>query len=90
MGKKKKNEKLLNFIGIGCGVFLLAVLIANIIMSNTVKTVGSKDVPSDAVTMTGVAPGRNGDVEVEVVATEEKIYQIRVTKQEETDGIGSK
>ena len=86
---KKTNEKLLDLIGIGCGVILLIILVANIIASHTVKTVGSADVPDEAVTVTGTALGRNGDVTVEVVATADQIYQIRVIQQEETDGIGS-
>ena len=89
MKDKQKKAKLLDIIGIGCGVILLVILVASIIASHTVKTVGEKDVPSEAVTVSGTAQGRNGDVTVEVTATQDRIYQIRVTDQDETGGIGS-
>ena len=88
MGKQKK-ERLHDIIGIACGVFLLIVLVASIISANTTKTVGDANVSADAVTLTGSAPGRNGPVDVEIVADAEKIYQISVTNHEETEGIGT-
>ena len=86
---KKKKEKLLDIIGIGCGVILLIILVANIIASHTVKTVGDTNVSEEALTLTGSAVGRNGPVDVEIVADADRIYQIRVTGHEETEGIGS-
>ena len=88
MDKQKKN-KLHDLIGIACGVFLLVVLVWSIISANTTKTVGDTNVSKDAVTLTGSAEGRNGPIEVEIVADAEKIYQIRVVSHEETEGIGS-
>ncbi|MBR1456362.1 MAG: ammonia-forming cytochrome c nitrite reductase subunit c552 [Oscillospiraceae bacterium] len=91
MDKKKKNEKLLDILGAACGCVLLVILVANIILGNRVTTAGANaaDIPADAMTLTGVAAGRNGDVKVEIVATADKLYQIRVTEQGETDGIGT-
>ena len=86
---KKKKEKLLDIIGIGCGVILLIILVANIIASHTVKTVGDTNVSAEAQTLTGSAVGRNGPVDVEIVADADRIYQIRVTGHDETEGIGS-
>ncbi len=86
---KQKKAKLLDIIGIACGVILLVFLVANIIASHTVKTVGDANVSAEAQTLSGSAVGRNGPIEVEVVATPEKIYQINVTKHDETEGIGT-
>ena len=85
----KPNTKLHDVIGILCGVFLVAVLIWSIIAANQTTTAGAADIPDDAVTMEGTAPGRNGPITVEVTATEDTIYQIKVLEEEETEGIGS-
>ena len=85
----KPNTKLHDVIGILCGVFLVAVLIWSIIAANQTTTAGAADIPDDAVTMEGTAPGRNGPITVEVTATEDTIYQIKVLAEEETEGIGS-
>ena len=86
---KQKKAKLLDIIGIACGVILLVFLVANIIASHTVKTVGDANVSAEAQTLSGSAVGRNGPVDVEVVADADRIYQIRVTGHQETEGIGS-
>lgn len=89
--KLKQQEKRHNFIGIGCGVILVLILIWNVMAGFLPATAGvpDRDVPAEAFTATGTAMGRNGDVTVEVVMTEDTIYQIRVVSQSETDGIGS-
>ena len=89
---RQKQEKLLNLIGIACGCFVLIVGIVTGILKAMPATAGVKDseIPAGALTLTGTAPGRNGDVTVEVVADEGKIYRIKVVDQKETDGIGSK
>ena len=46
-------------------------------------------IPEDAQTLTGTAQGRNGPVEVKVVADSGKIYSVVVTNHEETEGIGT-
>ena len=91
MDKKMKKQKRLDMIGAGCGIVLLVILIGSIIMGNRVVTTGANaaDIPADAMTLTGTADGRNGPVSVELVATADKIYQIKVTEQSETDGIGT-
>ena len=91
MRDKKKKQRFLDYVGAGCGVFLVLVFAVNLIVGALPARAGVRDseVPSDALTMTGTAPGRNGDITVTVVATPEKIYQIKVTDQKETKGIGS-
>ena len=86
---KKKNQKLQDIIGIACGVLLLVIMAVCIISSNTTKTVGDTNVSAEAQTLTGTAQGRNGPVEVEVVADAERIYQISVLNHEETEGLGT-
>ena len=89
---KKKREKRLNLIGMACGLFVLIVGLVTGILKSLPATAGVKDseIPASALTLTGTAPGRNGDVTVEIVADEGKIYRIKVVDQKETDGIGSK
>ena len=86
---KRPNEKLYDLIGILCGVFLVAVLIFSIVKGNQKPSAGEADAPDEAVTMQGTAQGRNGPITVEVTATQDKIYEIKVIEQEETEGIGS-
>lgn len=87
--KKKRRERWSDIVGISCGVILLIFLVVNIIQSHTVKTVGDTNISAEALTLTGTSMGRNGPVEVEVVADANRIYQIRVLNHEETEGIGS-
>ena len=91
MKDKKKREKRLNAIGIGCGVFVLLVGVITGIVKNMPSSAGVKagDIPASAQTLVGVAEGRNGDVAVEIVADDTMIYQIKVTDHQETDGIGT-
>ncbi len=82
---KKKREKRLNLIGGGCGAFLAVLLLINIgtaAMAN--------HVPAGAQKLSGSAPGKVGDVTVEVVASADKILQVTVVEHSETDGIGTK
>ncbi len=78
-------------IGACCGIFVLCVLIITMITSAIGVTVGAKpgDIPASALTLTGTAPGRNGDVTVQVVADSRQIYSIKVLQHKETDGIGT-
>ena len=89
--KKKNREKRLDMIGICCGVLLVILAIVSIVASNAAPVAGVKDseIPAEAVTLTGTAPGRNGDVTVEVVATADRIYRIKVLDHQETEGIGT-
>jgi len=91
MDKKKKKEKWLDRFGAGCGILLLIVAILCISAANAPARAGvpDKEVPAEAQTLTGTAAGRNGDITVTVVATEDKLWQIKVTEQSETEGIGS-
>ena len=73
-------------------LFLALMIVLNIVLIQNCPQPGAvlaEDTPDEAVTLTGSAQGRNGPVEVEVTATADKIYGIRVLKHTETDGIGS-
>ena len=66
---KKQNEKLMDLIGVACGILLAVVMAVCIIASNKAPApVGDTNVSAEAQTLTGTATGRNGPVEVEVVA----------------------
>ena len=67
--------KLNDIIGAGCGIFLVIVILVEIIIGMIPVTAGLKDsqLPADALILTGSAPGRNDDVVVEVIATEDTI-----------------
>jgi len=88
---KKVNSKLENLIGAGCGVFLVVILLVNIIVGILPVTAGVSDgdIPAEAVILTGSAPGRNADIVVQVAATADTIYQIKVMDHKETKNIGT-
>jgi hypothetical protein len=81
---KKKREKILDLIGGGCGAFLALLLLINI-GSGVVAQAAS----ANAQTLTASAPGKVGDVTVEVKADDKKIYEVKVTDHSETEGIGT-
>ncbi len=85
------KKRLLDIIGIGCGVFLLVVWIVMAVEARRPAVAGVKDseIPAEAVTLSGTAAGRNGDVTVSVVADSGRIYRIEVTDHTETEGIGT-
>lgn len=89
--RMNQREKWNDIVGIACGVFLVIVAIVNIVLVNKATVVGAGDakIPSDAIVCKGSAPGKNGDITVEVRATADHIYQIKILSQEETQGIGS-
>ena len=78
----KKNKKLLDYIGAGCGVFLVLALLVSIISGAVAN--------SRNVTLTGAAPGKEGDVTVEIVTNGSTISSVNVTAHNETEGIGTK
>lgn len=84
MDKKKQREKRLNMIGMGCGAFLVLLLVINI-----VSGIMANYVPSSAKTLQASAPGKVGDVTVQIVADGKKIYQVSVLEHNETEGIGT-
>ena len=75
---RKKQEKRRDWIGAACGVFLVLVAIGVFISGQMGTSAGVKksQIPATAQTLTGTAPGRNGDITVTVVADENKLYQI--------------
>ena len=91
MKDKKKQQKFLDYVGIACGVIVLLIAIISAIAAKMPARAGVKDseIPDTAQTLVASAPGRNGDVTVQVVADEDMIYQIKVLEHKETDGIGS-
>ena len=86
-----KQRKMADIIGLACGVFVLIVAICFAVLKARPAAVGASagDIPASAQHLSGTAEGRNGPIEVEIVADENKIYQINVVSHSETDGIGS-
>ena len=86
-----KSSRKSDVVGIVCLVLVVCILAADMIYGRMASRVGANkgEIPASAVTATGAARGMNGDVSVEIVATPERIYQIRVTGQNETQGIGT-
>ncbi|MBQ3703929.1 MAG: FMN-binding protein [Oscillospiraceae bacterium] len=68
---------------------LIAVLLINIAVIGSLPAKGMRKASKDAVTVTGAAPGKVGDVTVEIVADADNIYSVTVVEQNETPGIGS-
>ena len=81
---KAKREKRLNMIGAGCGLFLALLLVINV-SSGVIARAAS----ANAQTLTASAPGKVGDVTVQVKADDKKIYEVIVTEHSETEGIGT-
>jgi len=81
-----KAVKLNDIIGAGCGVFVALVLVIDCILGVLPVTAGVKnsEIPAEAAVLTGSAPGRNDDIIVKVVATEDTIYQIKIMEHSET------
>ena len=99
--KKKKQKKLRaalkkirrdDLVAILCFLFIVAVAIFNAAQGAAGRQAGVPDseVPAGALTLTGTAAGRNGDIVVQIAATNDRIYQIKILEDEETEGIGSK
>ena len=82
MGKKK----LYDIIGIVCGIILLLVLIVSHVQANNSQKL---DLPGDAQTLVASAEGKEGPVEVEVIASPTEIFKVRVVSHNETEGIGT-
>ena len=82
--KKELREKRLNLIGMSCGAFLVLLLVINI-----VSGIMANHVPGSAKTLQASAPGKVGDVTVEIVADGKKIYKVSVLEHNETEGIGT-
>jgi len=87
----KKKLKISDIVGICCGVFLVLVLILDCMLSGTGARAGlsNSKLPDGAQVLYGSAEGRNGPVEVKVVADANGIYQIKVVEHSETKSIGT-
>ena len=86
---KHNLEKKFSTFDLLLGLALIAVLVINIAVIGSLRGPGERKASKDAVTVTGTAPGKVGDVSVEVVADAQNIYSVTVTAQNETPGIGS-
>ena len=65
---KRNLEKKFSTFDLALVLALLAVLLINIIVSANLPAPGMRKASRDAVTVTGSAPGKEGDVVVEVTA----------------------
>ena len=92
MKSKQKSTLASDIVGILCGVFLVVVGVVVALSARADRVAGLRDsqIPAGAKTLVGTAEGRNGDITVQVRADGEKIYQIKVLEESETQGIGSK
>jgi len=88
--KAIKKRRLADYIGIFCGLFLVAVLVLSCVFSGAGKRAGvpNSQLPDDAVTLYGESKGRNDVIKVKVVVAGDKICQIKVLDNSETSGIG--
>lgn len=86
----KKKFTVADRVGVACGILLVIVVVLSVLFSGMGQRAGvsAAKAPDDARTVYGSARGRNGDVTIKVIASEDAIYQIKVTDNEETDGIG--
>ena len=84
------TKRILQYLLIVVGI-IVPIYLGNVLKMNTASDSGValKDIPAEAVTCTGAAQGMNGPVTVEVVATKDRIYSVKVVDQKETEGIGT-
>ena len=84
------TKRILQYLLIVVGI-IVPIYLGNMLKMNTASDSGValKDIPAEAVTCTGAAQGMNGPVTVEVVATKDRIYSVKVVDQKETEGIGT-
>ena len=86
----KHRRSFLPYLLILIGIILPIFLMQHLMQTTAHKGgVAKKDIPSNAVTTIASAQGMNGPVEVEVIATPEKIYSVKVLNHSETEGIGT-
>ena len=76
-------------LAMGLVAVLFGVIYGIILNRPAASGVKASEIPATAQTLTGTAPGRNGDVTVEVIADDSMIYQVKVIGHQETEGIGS-
>ena len=91
MKRRIDRELVMDLIALAFGlVAVIFGVIYGIVLNRPAATgVEASEIPATAQTLTGVAAGRNGDVAVEVIADESRIYSVKVIGHEETEGIGS-
>ena len=91
MNKRLDRELVMDLIALAMGLVavLFGVIYGIILNRPAASGVKASDIPATAQTLTGTAPGRNGDVTVEVIADDSMIYQVKVISHQETEGIGS-
>ncbi len=92
MKTKSLRNKRADLIGWICLAVIILCFVIDGVSFAMSKVAGASNatVPAEAKTLTGTADGRNGPVAVEVKATENRIYRIRVTEEGETKGIGNR
>ena len=80
-----------NLIPIICVIVMILCIVIDSVVAGLGANAGAKagEIPAEAVTLTGAGRGINGDVVVEIVATADRIYRVRVLDHNETSGIGT-
>ena len=74
-----KNKKL-DVFGIGCGLFLVAVLIVNIVLGNINAEANRPKIPATAQTYATSAQGIFSEVKVETIADADGVYSVKVVE----------
>ena len=82
-----KNKKL-DVFGIGCGLFLVAVLIVNIVLGNINAEANRPKIPATAQTYATSAQGIFSEVKVETIADADGVYSVKVVEHGETPELG--
>ena len=82
-----KNEKFLSYLVIFAGILCAVILGIRSWSTGQGKKV---EASATAKTQKVTIPGFGGDIELEVIADEEKLYAVNVLSNSETQGIGSK
>ena len=81
---KHNLEKKFSNFDLALILALVVILLINIVVVGNLRGPGERKASRDAVTVTGSAPGKEGDVTVQVVADADNIYSVTVTAQNET------
>ncbi|MCR5089849.1 MAG: FMN-binding protein, partial [Oscillospiraceae bacterium] len=81
-----ENKKLLNVVALAIAAVLLVVLVSGHVQQNKSQIF---EMPEGAQEITASADGRNGPVEVNLIASQDALYRLKVVNHGETEGIGT-
>ena len=85
-----KNKKLLDLIGMACGLFLVIVLIVSVAVNAVNARANQPKIPGTAQTYETSAQGIFSEVKVTTVADADGFYSVTVDASGETPDLGGK